>query len=145
MPHNPHCDHAASLPTLQVSEVGREVQPHTDMDVLLSMQQDLAASYRAIAETGTAWFYGGAYAQKVEAWMKENGGIMTAADFTNYKAVEREAVRAKYRGYDIVAMPPPSRRPASRASRRGVAQPDESCSTTRRSSSSARLPRKGRA
>jgi len=74
----------------------------------LLVQKDLAASYRAIAEHGTAWFYGGDYAQKVESWMQANGGIATAADFANYKAVEREPVRAKYRGYDIVAMPPPS-------------------------------------
>ncbi len=74
----------------------------------LLMQKDLAKTYRAIAEHGTAWFYGGDYAKQVESWMKANGGIMTADDFTNYKAVEREPVRAKYRGYDIVAMPPPS-------------------------------------
>ncbi len=74
----------------------------------LLVQKDLAKTYRAIAEHGTAWFYGGEYAQQVASWMKENGGIMTADDFTNYKAVEREPVRAKYRGYDIVAMPPPS-------------------------------------
>lgn len=74
----------------------------------LLVQKDLAKTYRAIAEHGIAWFYGGDYAQQVAAWMKENGGIMTADDFTNYKAVEREPVRAKYRGYDIVAMPPPS-------------------------------------
>lgn len=75
-------------------------------DILV--QKDLAKTYRAIAEHGTAWFYEGEYAQKVDAWMKENGGIMTAADIAGYKAVEREPVKAKYRGYDIVAMPPPS-------------------------------------
>jgi gamma-glutamyltranspeptidase/glutathione hydrolase len=75
-------------------------------DILV--QKDLAKTYRAVAEHGTAWFYEGEYAQKVEAWMKENGGIMTAADIAGYKAVEREPVKAKYRGHDIVAMPPPS-------------------------------------
>lgn len=74
----------------------------------LLVQKDLAKTYRAIAEHGTAWFYGGDYAKQVESWMRANGGIMTADDFTNYQAVEREPVRAKYRGYDIVAMPPPS-------------------------------------
>ncbi|MES2598323.1 MAG: gamma-glutamyltransferase [Verrucomicrobiota bacterium] len=74
----------------------------------LLVQKDLAKTYRAVAEHGTAWFYEGEYAQKVEAWMKENGGIMTAADIAGYKALEREPVKAKYRGYDIVAMPPPS-------------------------------------
>lgn len=75
-------------------------------DILV--QKDLAKTYRAVAEHGTAWFYEGEYAQKVEAWMKENGGIMTAADIAGYKAVEREPVKARYRGHDIVAMPPPS-------------------------------------
>jgi len=75
-------------------------------DILV--QKDLAKTYRAVAEHGTAWFYEGEYAQKVDAWMKENGGIMTAADIAGYKAIEREPVKAKYRGYDIVAMPPPS-------------------------------------
>ena len=74
----------------------------------LLVQKDLAKTYRAIAEHGVGWFYEGEYAQKVEAWMKANGGIATAADFANYKAVEREPVRAKYRGYDLVCMPPPS-------------------------------------
>lgn len=74
----------------------------------LLVQKDLAKTYRAIAGHGIEWFYGGEYAQKTEAWMKANGGIATAADFAGYKAVEREPVRANYRGYDIVAMPPPS-------------------------------------
>ena len=33
---------------------------------------------------------------------------MTADDLKNYRAVERAPVRGTYRGYDIVAMPPPS-------------------------------------
>ncbi|MEN3941631.1 gamma-glutamyltransferase [Prosthecobacter sp. SYSU 5D2] len=74
----------------------------------LLVQKDLANTYRAIAEHGTGWFYGGEYAAKAEAWMKENGGIATVADFENYKAVEREPVRSSYRGYDLVCMPPPS-------------------------------------
>jgi gamma-glutamyltranspeptidase/glutathione hydrolase len=75
-------------------------------DVLV--QKDLAATYRAIAEHGLGWFYGGEFAEKTEAWMRENGGLLTAQDFANYKAVEREPVRASYRGYDLVSMSPPS-------------------------------------
>lgn len=74
----------------------------------LLIQKDLANTYRMIAKHGIEWFYEGEYAQKVEAWMQANGGISTAADFAHYKAVEREPVKANYRGYDIVAMPPPS-------------------------------------
>jgi gamma-glutamyltranspeptidase/glutathione hydrolase len=75
-------------------------------DILV--QKDLAATYRAIAEQGLDWFYGGEFAAKTEAWMKENGGIATAADFASYKAVEREPVRSTYRGYELLCMPPPS-------------------------------------
>lgn len=74
----------------------------------LLIQKDLANTYRMIAKHGIEWFYEGEYARKVEDWMKANAGILTAADFAHYKAVEREPVRASYRGYDIVAMPPPS-------------------------------------
>jgi gamma-glutamyltranspeptidase/glutathione hydrolase len=72
------------------------------------VQADLAATYRAVAEKGIDWFYAGEFAAKTEDWMKTNGGIMTAADFANYTAPEREAIRSKYRGYDLITMPPPS-------------------------------------
>lgn len=72
------------------------------------VQKDLAATYRAVAEQGVTWFYEGEHARRTDAWMKENGGILTAADMAGYKALEREPVRARYRGYEVVAMPPPS-------------------------------------
>lgn len=74
----------------------------------LLVQKDLAKTYRAIAENGSEWFYEGEFAQKTEAWMKENGGIISVADFANYRAVEREPIRSSYRGYELVCMPPPS-------------------------------------
>lgn len=72
------------------------------------VQKDLAATYRAIAKNGIEWFYEGEFAQKTEAWMKANGGIITAADYAAYRAPEREAIRSKYRGYELITMPPPS-------------------------------------
>lgn len=72
------------------------------------VQKNLAATYRAVADNGIAWFYRGPFAEKTAAWMKENGGIMTAEDFANYKTVEREPIRTKYRGHDLISMPPPS-------------------------------------
>lgn len=72
------------------------------------VQTDLAATYRAVAEKGVEWFYEGEFAAKTAEWMKNNGGILTADDFANYKAPEREPIRSKYRGYDLVTMPPPS-------------------------------------
>ena len=71
-------------------------------------QPDLAATYRGIAARGSDWFYRGPFAQAVEQWMKDNGGILTAEDFRNYKIRVREPVISSYRGYTIVGFPPPS-------------------------------------
>ncbi len=72
------------------------------------VQTDLAATYRAVAAKGIEWFYEGEFAQKTAAWMKTNGGITTADDYANYTAPERGPIRSKYRGYDLITMPPPS-------------------------------------
>jgi gamma-glutamyltranspeptidase/glutathione hydrolase len=71
-------------------------------------QRDLAKTYRAIAEQGSDWFYRGPFAQAAGQWMQSNGGIMTAADFANYRLILREPVTTTYRGKKIVSFPPPS-------------------------------------
>jgi len=71
-------------------------------------QTDLAATYRSIAAQSSEWFYRDRFAQAVEEWMKQNGGIMTAEDFRNYRISLREPVLSDYRGYTIVGFPPPS-------------------------------------
>jgi len=71
-------------------------------------QPDLAATYRALAEQGSGWFYRGPFARATEKWMQANGGVMTAADFANYHIALREPVATTYRGYRVVSFPPPS-------------------------------------
>jgi gamma-glutamyltranspeptidase/glutathione hydrolase len=71
-------------------------------------QRDLAATLEAIARNGPRGFYQGAVAEKIAAAVQAAGGIMTADDLKNYRAIEREPVRGSYRGYDIVSMPPSS-------------------------------------
>jgi gamma-glutamyltranspeptidase / glutathione hydrolase len=71
-------------------------------------QPELAESYRAIAEQGTAWFYRGPFARATELWMRAHGGLISAKDFADYKFVPREPLRTRYRGYEIVGFPPPS-------------------------------------
>ena len=71
-------------------------------------QTDLARSYRALAEQGSAWFYRGEFARATDKWMRENGGIIGAADFANYQMLQREPVRSSYRGFEIVSFAPPS-------------------------------------
>ena len=72
------------------------------------LQFDLADTLRAIAEGGPRAFYEGRIAEAIAAAVRGAGGIMTADDLKNYHAVERAPLRGSYRGYDIVAMPPPS-------------------------------------
>src|SRR5581483_3252116 len=72
------------------------------------LQPDLAATLRAIARDGPKGFYEGPVAEKIAASVRKAGGIMTADDLKNYRAVVRKPVRGTYRGYDIVSMPPPS-------------------------------------
>jgi len=72
------------------------------------LQFDLADTLRAIAEGGPRAFYEGRIAEEIAAAVRGAGGIMTADDLKDYRAVERAPVRGSYRGYDIVSMPPPS-------------------------------------
>jgi gamma-glutamyltranspeptidase/glutathione hydrolase len=71
-------------------------------------QPDLARTLERIAANGPAGFYEGETAALIEKEMLANGGIMTRQDLKNYKAVRRAPVRGRYRGYDIIAMPPPT-------------------------------------
>ena len=71
-------------------------------------QPDLAAVLKAIQAKGHSGFYEGPVAQKLAADSKRNDGIITEDDLANYKAIERTPVSGTYRGYEIIAMPPPS-------------------------------------
>jgi gamma-glutamyltranspeptidase/glutathione hydrolase len=71
-------------------------------------QRDLAETLETIAREGPRAFYQGPVAEKIAAAVQSAGGIMTAEDLKNYRAIEREPVRGTYRGYDIVSMPPSS-------------------------------------
>lgn len=84
----------------------KDGEPLKEGDVL--KQPDLAAAYRSLAKQGSDWFYRGPFAQATEKWMRANGGIMTAADFANYRIVLREPVRTMYRGHEVVSFAPPS-------------------------------------
>jgi gamma-glutamyltranspeptidase/glutathione hydrolase len=71
-------------------------------------QVELAKTYRGIAERGGDHFYRGTFAKAVADWMHGNGGIITEADFANYRMKERDPLISKYRGHTIIGFPPPS-------------------------------------
>ncbi|MCB5313581.1 gamma-glutamyltransferase [Yersinia intermedia] len=72
------------------------------------VQADLAETLSAISEQGPDAFYQGKIPQAVEVAAKKGGGILTAADFANYKITETAPITCSYRGYKFVSSPPPS-------------------------------------
>jgi gamma-glutamyltranspeptidase/glutathione hydrolase len=68
---------------------------------------DLAGSLRKLAAGGADVFYRGELAEAIVAEMAARGGRVTRADLATYKAIEREPIQGRYRGYDIVSAPPP--------------------------------------
>jgi gamma-glutamyltranspeptidase/glutathione hydrolase len=72
------------------------------------VQTDLANTLESISKHGPDAFYKGKIPAAVEASSKKGGGILTAADFANYKVTEDAPITCSYRGYKFVSAPPPS-------------------------------------
>jgi gamma-glutamyltranspeptidase / glutathione hydrolase len=74
----------------------------------LFVQTDLAWTLEKIKENGKDGFYKGKVAELLVAQIRSLGGYITLEDLEKYQPVEREPIVEKYRGYEIVSMPPPS-------------------------------------
>ena len=72
------------------------------------VQPELAETLRRIAHDGAKDFYEGETARRLAEAMKANGGLITLDDLKNYRAVERQPLEGKYKGYGIITSPPPS-------------------------------------
>jgi len=66
----------------------------------------LADTLSAIAEGGRDAFYKGEIAQRIERYMRVNGGYLTAADLGQHRSEWVEPVSTNYRGYDVWELPP---------------------------------------
>ncbi|MCU0702841.1 MAG: gamma-glutamyltransferase [Fimbriiglobus sp.] len=71
-------------------------------------QPDLAKTLKMIATKGADGFYTGPVAELIAAEMKASGGLISLDDLKAYKAVQREPIVGTYRGFDVIAAPPPS-------------------------------------
>ncbi|HED19030.1 MAG TPA: gamma-glutamyltransferase, partial [Gammaproteobacteria bacterium] len=71
-------------------------------------QPELATTLRAMAGAGRQGFYAGEVAAKLVAGVRKAGGIWTLEDLQQYKVVERDPVRFRYRDFQVVAASPPS-------------------------------------
>lgn len=72
------------------------------------LQPDLARTLEAIRDHGADGFYKGWVADSLVADMWRNGGLIRQADLEQYKVYWRDPIVLQYRGYTILAAPPPS-------------------------------------
>ncbi|MFM2484093.1 gamma-glutamyltransferase [Celerinatantimonas yamalensis] len=72
------------------------------------IQKNLARTLESIAKHGPKAFYQGAIPKAVAHASQQGGGIISAADFANYQAKERQPIHCQYRGYQFISAPPPS-------------------------------------
>ena len=86
-----YCDEAG-LPL----EVGQRVR-----------NPDLADTYERVAEGGTDVFYRGDIADRIDADMKENGGLLRKQDLASYQTETTTPLWGSYRGLDVATNRPP--------------------------------------
>jgi len=72
------------------------------------VQTDLAHSLKMIAEHGPDAFYKGPIASAIVASSAKSGGILSLADFASYTVRDMKPLECDYRGYHVIAAPPPS-------------------------------------
>jgi gamma-glutamyltranspeptidase/glutathione hydrolase len=73
-------------------------------EVFSSLEQ--AETLELIGATNGEAFYRGVLAEKIAAFIKENGGLLDEEDLKAFRAEWVEPISVKYRGYDVWEIPP---------------------------------------
>lgn len=71
-------------------------------------QPELAATLARIASNGARGFYAGETARLIAQAHHAHGGLITLEDLAAYQAVWRTPLEGAYKGYHLIAAPPPS-------------------------------------
>jgi gamma-glutamyltranspeptidase/glutathione hydrolase len=87
---------------------GFEVNGAAPTPGALLKEPDMARTLEAIRDHGRDGFYKGWVAKAIADEEKRGGGIITEADLAGYTPKWREPIKATYRGYTILSMPPAS-------------------------------------
>ncbi len=117
----PHVDHwwnfGAQLGRVAVTErlafsaTGREIYFRPDGQVKRLgdhvANPDLARTLALIAGEGAEVFYRGEIAERIDADMRANGGLLRRADLESYRPTRSEPLRSSYRGQSVASNPPP--------------------------------------
>jgi gamma-glutamyltranspeptidase/glutathione hydrolase len=69
---------------------------------------ELARTFRLLQTRGADAFYRGEIAKAIVAKSQALGGTMTLEDLANYHGEWVEGARTRYRGYDLIELPPPA-------------------------------------
>jgi gamma-glutamyltranspeptidase/glutathione hydrolase len=69
--------------------------------------ENLAALLEKVGREGRKAFYEGDTARAIAAYMKEQGGFLTADDLAAHRSDWVDPVSVNYRGYDVWEIPPP--------------------------------------
>lgn len=69
---------------------------------------DLARTLELLAQHGRDGFYRGPVAAAIVAAAQKGGGVLTAADLASYEARLTEPLQLDFRGYRLLASPPPT-------------------------------------
>jgi gamma-glutamyltranspeptidase/glutathione hydrolase len=72
------------------------------------VQSEYAETLTLISQKGEGALYGGPLGDTLVDYMERNGGFISHKDLAWYKTVERAPIRASYRGWEILAPPPPA-------------------------------------
>jgi gamma-glutamyltranspeptidase/glutathione hydrolase len=67
---------------------------------------ELGNTYRLLANKGRDAFYEGEIAEKIDQFMRENGGYLRKKDFEQHTSTWVDPVSVNYRGYDVYELPP---------------------------------------
>lgn len=72
------------------------------------VQAEYAETLSHIAEHGETALYEGPLGDILVDYMEKTGGFIRRSDLAGYKTVERQPIRADYRGWTILGPPPPA-------------------------------------
>src|SRR5437763_3649069 len=73
-----------------------------------AVQSEYAETLSYISQHGPDALYNGLLGNVLVDYMKAKGGFIAHADLKTYKTVERQPIRADYRGWTILGPPPPA-------------------------------------
>jgi len=92
------------------AEIARLYLPGGQLPVVGSRlpNADLARTLELLAQHGRDGFYRGPVADAIVAASQKGGGVLTAADLANYEARLSEPLQLDFRGYRLLASPPPT-------------------------------------